>query len=249
MIIISCVYISPSTQQFNEYVNGGNEEYYMNLIADRLIVYLNEAGVCTYRNDPLMDVNQVVIDSNLKAPVLHFAIHSNAAPESLSGRLMGTDVYYYPTSVKGKLLAEITADNFKSIYPYPDKVKTRTATNLAELKRTTAPSVLVEVAYHDNEEDANWIKANIDPIARNFADSIIEFLGDTGETATPTVSATVTTMGSRLNMRSSPTIFSPIIRKIPNGETVQVLERNGNWYNIIYGGTRGYVSRRYLSFM
>ncbi len=248
MIFISCVYISPSTQQFNEYVNGGNEEYYMNLVADALVEYLNAAGVCTYRNSPLMDVNQVVIDSNTKSPVLHFAIHSNAAPDSLSGRLMGTDVYYYPTSTKGRLLAEITADNFKSIYPYPDRVRTRTATNLAELKRTTAPSVLVEVAYHDNVEDANWIKANIDEIARNFADSILEFLGEEGELEQG-VTATVATMGSRLNMRSSPTLFSPIIRKIPNGDTVQVLERKGNWYYVIYGGTRGYVSKRYLSFM
>ncbi len=220
----------------------------MNLIADKLQAYLEEAGVCTYRNDPLMDVNQVVIDSNLKSPVLHFAIHSNAGPESLSGRLQGTDVYYYPTSVRGKMLAEITADNFKSIYPYPDKVKTRTATNLAELRRTTAPSVLVEVAYHDNEEDATWIKNNIDEIARNFADSILEFLGE-GDTNGAGITAQVTTMGSRLNMRSAPTIFSPIIRKIPNGASVQVLERLGNWYNVIYGGTRGYVSRRYLTFM
>ena len=25
------IYLSPSTQEFNPYVNGGNEEYYMNL--------------------------------------------------------------------------------------------------------------------------------------------------------------------------------------------------------------------------
>lgn len=244
MIIISCVYISPSTQQFNEYVNGGNEEQYMNLVADRLVEYLNNAGICTYRNSPLMDVNEVVIDSNSKAPSLHFAIHSNAAPEYLSGKLMGTDVYYYPTSVEGLRLAEITADNFKSIYPNPDKVQIRPSASLAELKRTTAPAVLVETAYHDNVEDAQWIKDNIDAIAENFALSIIEFLG-AETTSTP---ATVVTMGSRLNMRAAPTILSPIIRKIPNGATVNVYNRQGNWYNVEYGGTRGYVSRRYLSF-
>lgn len=247
MIIISCIYLSPSAQQFNEYVNGGNEEYYMNLIADRMEAYLKEAGICFYRNSPLMDVNEIVIDSNLKSPVLHFAIHSNAGPESLSGRLMGTDVYYYPTSVNGKLLAEIVADNFKSIYPYPDKVKTRTSTSFAELKRTTAPAVLVEVAYHDNVEDAEWIKNNIDAIAKNFTDSIIEYLDEEGQE--DGISAQVVTMGSRLNMRSAPTIFSPIVRKIPNGATLTVLERNGNWYKVSYSGQQGYVSKRYLSFL
>ena len=247
MIFISCVYLSPSVQQYNEYVNGGNEEYYMNLIADRLAVYLEESGICYYRNNPLMDVNEVVIDSNTKSPALHFAIHSNAAPEYLSGKLQGADVYYYTTSPQGQLLADIVADNYKDIYPFPDKVMTRPTTSFAELRRTTAPAVLVEVAYHDNEEDANWIKDNIDKIARNFADSIIEYLGLKDEE--DGIPARVSTKGSRLNMRAAPSIFSPIIRKIPNGADIIVLERNGNWYKVSYGGQQGYVSKRYVIFM
>ena len=248
MINISCVYLSPSTQQFNEYVNGGTEEYYMNLIADRMEYYLTEAGICFYRNNPNMDVNEVVIDSNTKNPVLHFAIHSNAAPEALSGRLYGTDVYYYPSSIQGKLLAEIVADNFKSIYPYPDRVQTRTSARFAELRRTTAPAVLVEVAYHDNTEDATWIKNNIDAIAQNFVQSILEYLGEEGELSSG-ISAQVQTMGSRLNMRAAPSLFSPIIRKIPNGASITVLERLGKWYKIIYAGQTGYASKRYITFL
>ena len=30
------VFLSPSLQEYNPYVNGGNEEYYMNLIADEM---------------------------------------------------------------------------------------------------------------------------------------------------------------------------------------------------------------------
>ena len=30
------VYISPSLQEYNPYVDGGNEEYYMNLVADAM---------------------------------------------------------------------------------------------------------------------------------------------------------------------------------------------------------------------
>lgn len=218
----------------------------MNLIADRLEEYLTSSGICCYRNSPEMTVNQITADSNSKNPVLHFALHSNAAPESLSGQLMGTDVYYYPGSVQGRKLAEIVADNFKSLYPYPDKVQTRTSGTLAELRYTKAPSVLVEIAYHDNEEDAAWIKDNIDAIAKNFAQSIEEYLDAEKDGGVP---ALVSTMGSRLNMRSSPSLFAPIIMKIPNGSTVNVLERQGNWYKISYMGQRGYVSRRYLSFM
>ena len=34
------IYLSPSTQEFNQYVGGGNEEQYMNLLADYMEPYL-----------------------------------------------------------------------------------------------------------------------------------------------------------------------------------------------------------------
>ena len=50
-------------------------------------------------------------------------------------------------------------------------------TTLVELRRTKAPAVLVEVAYHDNWEDANWIINNIEAIGRNLALSVADILG------------------------------------------------------------------------
>ena len=46
-----------------------------------------------------------------------------------------------------------------------------------ELRRTRATAILVEVAYHDNVEDANWIINNIESIGRNLALSTADFLG------------------------------------------------------------------------
>lgn len=31
------IYLSPSTQEWNYYVNGGTEEEYMNLLADKMV--------------------------------------------------------------------------------------------------------------------------------------------------------------------------------------------------------------------
>ena len=39
------VFLSPSTQQWNQYVNGGNEEQQMNLIADAMEPYLRSSGI------------------------------------------------------------------------------------------------------------------------------------------------------------------------------------------------------------
>ena len=49
------------------------------------------------------------------------------------------------------------------------------SSTLAELRRTKAPAVLIETAYHDNREDAKWIRDNIDTIARSLAKSVAQY--------------------------------------------------------------------------
>jgi len=39
------IFLSPSTQEWNEYVTGGTEEQYMNLLADRMEPYLRSSGI------------------------------------------------------------------------------------------------------------------------------------------------------------------------------------------------------------
>ena len=46
------IYLSPSTQEKNEYVNGGTEEQYMNLLADKMVPYLDSSGIRYVRNTP-----------------------------------------------------------------------------------------------------------------------------------------------------------------------------------------------------
>ncbi len=163
------VYLSPSTQQSNLYVIGGTEEYYMNLVADAIEPYLEASGISFGRNTPEMTAASSIRQGNAGGYDLYLAIHSNASPEGMYGELMGTDIFYYPTSRNGKRFAQIIAENFKSIYPYPELVDIRATTALGEVRQPTMPSVLVEIAYHDNEVDADWIVDNIYPIARELA--------------------------------------------------------------------------------
>ena len=90
------VFISPSLQEFNPYVEGGNEEYYMKLIADELIPYLIASGITVGRNSPEQSLRQAIDQSNQGDYDLHLAIHSNASPPNMAGQLQGADVYYYP---------------------------------------------------------------------------------------------------------------------------------------------------------
>ena len=171
------VFLSPSLQEWNPYVNGGSEEYYMNLVVDAIEPYLAASGISYARNSPNQTLSQAIAQSNAGSYDLHLAIHSNAAGAGNSGQVRGTDVYYYPTSTKGKRAADIIAENYRDIYPLPDRVRTVSSASLAELKRTKAPAVLIETAYHDNLADAEWIQENIGAIGRNLAQSIAQILG------------------------------------------------------------------------
>ena len=169
------IYLSPSVQEYNKYLNGGDEEYYMNLIADAMEPYLEASGIDFDRNDSSKPVSQAIADSNEGNYDLHLAIHSNAAPEGLKGDLSGVDIYYSPVSYLGKTFANMLAENYKDIYYNPDKVNTVPTTSLGEIRRTKAPAVLIETAYHDNAEDEAWLKENIDNIAEVLAETVAEF--------------------------------------------------------------------------
>lgn len=76
------IYLSPSTQEKNYYVNGGTEEQYMNLLADKMVPYLNASGIRYSRNTPEMTAVSSIAASNAGNYDLHLALHSNAAPEA-----------------------------------------------------------------------------------------------------------------------------------------------------------------------
>lgn len=240
------VYLSPSTQEANLYVNGGTEEQVMNQLADALVPYLRASGIQVVRNTPQMTAASSIRQSNQGAYDLHLALHSNAAPESRYGQVQGSDIYYAPNSTRGKMAAEIIAKNLKDIYPYPSRVRALSTTSLGEVTRTRAPAVLVELAYHDNEADASWIKNNIPEIARNLALSVTEYFDLPLVEPQPEQTGTVRLNWGTLNLRQRPSQNSAIIANIPNNAQVRVLGKTGNWYVVNYNGNVGFASADYI---
>ncbi|MBE6781526.1 MAG: peptidoglycan hydrolase [Ruminococcaceae bacterium] len=242
------IYLSPSTQEFNPYFGGGNEEEYMNLVADAMIPYLNATGINYVRNTPDMTAASSIRASNSGNYDFHLALHSNASGGTV-GSVRGAEFYYYPNSRNGQRAAEIFANNFKTIYPLPDNVKTVPTTTLGEVVRTRAPSVLAEVAYHDNPEDAQWIRNNIDTMAQNLVLSLADYFDipfNFPSTNTRTVYVT-TPLGGNLNVRERPDINSPRVASVPNGAALTVYYDTGEWSLIKYGTITGYVNNRFIS--
>lgn len=241
------IYLSPSTQEFNPFYGGGSEEYYMNLIADAMEPYLAASGIAFVRNTPDMTAASSIAASNAGNYDFHLAIHSNATASG-EGTARGTEVYYYPASRNGKRFAEIAVNNFRMIYPLPDRVRAVATTGIGEVSKTKAPAALIEVAYHDNPQDAQWIRNHIDEIAANLVLSLTEYFGIPFVSPQPIRVATVATAGSRLNIRLKPSINSAVIGKIPNGSEITVYSQISDWYLVGYGGQTGYVSARYVRF-
>lgn len=240
------VFLSPSTQEFNPYITGGNEELYMNLLADRMEPYLRSSGIQYVRNNPAKAAAGAIADSNSAYYDVHIALHSNAAPEFLSGKLRGIDIFFYPGSQSSEQLANIIANNLKSIYPLPEKSNAVPSTALGELTRTKATSVFCELGYHDNYADEAWLKNNLNEIAKNLVQSLCDYFGIPFILPTAIRWGTVTTDGSGLNIRSYPSTSSAVIGSIPNGATVMVNGETNGWYVISYNGIIGYSSSEFI---
>ena len=128
------IYLSPSTQENNLYVNGGTEEEWMNRLADAMEPYLTASGIRYSRNTPDMTAASSIRASNAGNYDLHLALHSNAAPEGQYGQARGILVFYYPGSVQGQRAATLVADGLKTLYPLPNRVRAEPTTSVGEVR-------------------------------------------------------------------------------------------------------------------
>ncbi len=240
------IYLSPSTQEGNMYVTGGSEEYYMNLIADEMEPYLRSSGIGYTRNNPSMTAADAIRESNRGNYDLHLALHSNAAPEAQYGTYRGVDVYYSPISTSGRRAAEIFVRNLKSIYPLPAKVRAVPTTSIGEVTQTRAPAVFLELGYHDNRQDAQWVIDNIGKIARNLVLSLCEYFGIPFVEPIPIRRGVVDVSSGTLNLRSRPSVTSRVIARMPDGAALTVVGQWKEWYVVNYRGLIGYAASRFV---
>lgn len=241
------LFLSPSTQEFNLYVGEGSEEYWMNALADAMEPLLRASGINVTRNDPSRTVSHSILLSNAGNYGFHLALHSNAAPLSLAGKLRGIDLYYFPGKTKAKRMAELLRENLEVIYPLPEQVRAVTTTLLAEVRDTKAPAVLAELGYHDNEEDARWIRENLQEIARALVLGVTEYFALPFQLPRQERPAAATQTSGNLNLRDGPGLEYPILEKIPSGASLTALNSVKNWYIVEYNGVIGFASDAYVT--
>lgn len=241
------IYLSPSTQESNHYVTGGSEEYWMNRLADVMVPYLEACGIQYVRNTPDMTAASSIRASNSGNFDLHVALHSNAAPEGQYGQARGILVFYYPGSAEGRRASEIVAENLKKIYPIPSKVRAVPTTTIGEVRRVRAPSVFLELGYHDNLDDAAWVQNNLDAIARNIVGSLCQYFSLPFLEPRPARQAVVDVEWGGLNIRSRPDLSAPVIAQVYDGTPLTVLNEWEGWYLVQFDDVVGYANSDYIT--
>lgn len=243
------IYLSPSTQENNLYVNGGTEEDWMNRLADAMVPYLNASGIQYVRNTPDMTASSSIRASNAGNYDLHLALHSNASAPQNYGQTRGIIVFFYPASSNGRRAAEIVADNLKVIYPLPNRVRAEGTTSIGEVRLTRAPSVFIELGYHDNPDDASWVQNNLDRIAQNIVLSLTEYFGIPFLYPQSPRQGLVDVNWGHLNIRSRPSTSAPVIARAYDGARLAILNQYQDWYLVSFDGTEGYANSSFITLL
>jgi N-acetylmuramoyl-L-alanine amidase len=163
------IYVSPSQQVNNiGYGNYGSESKRCFEIARALEPILQRCGFVVYTAPQGITFQAAVKESNKYKCDLHICIHTNA----FNGKTRGTLGMY--ASEEGKKLTTSIYNKLSKFTPTAD-LGVRRNLDLFELNKTYAVASYIEVAFHDNKEDASLITLNIEAIASLIARGVCEY--------------------------------------------------------------------------
>ena len=166
------IYISPSDQDANLYAVGNtNEMVQCRKISRALVAALKRCGFEAMENQT-DTMEERVEESNRWGADLHLPVHTNAFNTQVQGtRLMSYDLEgegYRICQTIMKTLAPITPGSSDSVTARP---------GLYEIRAAAAPTAYIEVAFHDNATEAQWIIDHIDDIAEAICKGICNYFG------------------------------------------------------------------------
>lgn len=166
------IYVSPSDQTKNTYGAGNtNEAVQCRQIAQYLVNALKRCGFEAKTNLTASMAARVAESDAWKAD-LHICVHTNAYNEEVTGtRIMCYDLKgegYKASKAIFEVLAPITPGKSENISAHPE---------LYEIRAAKAPTVYLEIDFHDVDEIALWIIENKQKIAETIAKGVCKYYG------------------------------------------------------------------------
>ena len=108
---------------------------------------------------------------------------------------------------------------------------------------------LLELAFHDNPEDAAWIKNNLDEVARILVLALTEYFDIPFFETENRRSGVVDVSWGNLNIRARPTTEAPIIAQAPDGAPLTIINTANGWHLVNFNGTVGYANADYITLL
>ena len=168
------VYLSPSDQRSNSYAAGDTTEAIQcGRIAEACKAALERSGVEVMLGQYDTMANRVAASNRFKAD-LHVPIHSNAC----NGKASGTHLFCYSgdRNSSGYKACQAVLNVLGPVTPgAPDVI--RAYPSLYEVKHPAAPTVYIEVDFHDVVHIAEWIINHTMLIGETIAKGLCEYLG------------------------------------------------------------------------
>ena len=166
------IYISPSSQPTNTYAVGNtNEQEQCRKIAAALKAVLDRCQVPAAAGmDGTMYTR--VKESNQLDTCLHMPIHTNG----FDGTVAGLRIMVSKLGGEAEQIAKAIMETLAPITPgKSDGI--HVMKNLYEINATKAVCVYVEVGFHDNPEEAQWIIDHTQDIAEAIAKALCKHYG------------------------------------------------------------------------
>lgn len=164
------IYLSPSSQPENAYAYGNtNEQEQCRRIAAACEVALKRCGFEVV-NASRGSMYERVAESNEWGADLHVPIHTN----SYDGKVSGTRIFCFSTTGAGYKAAKCVFDTLAPLTPGTSE-NVSVNQNLYEVDYANAPTVYIEVEFHDVAACAKWIIENVVPVGEAIAKGICKY--------------------------------------------------------------------------
>lgn len=166
------IFLTPSNQPENKYAYGNtNEHDQCGKIAEACRVALTRCG---FEVKVAQDVSltEKCSLSNSWGADLHIPIHTNA----YNGKVTGTRMFYYNKNGEGYKACNAIYNVLAPFTPGTSENCSQNQT-LVEMAKPKAPSVYIEVDFHDVPEIAKWIINNTTQIGEKIAEGVCKYYG------------------------------------------------------------------------
>lgn len=238
---MSIVYLNNFINDTCNYSGGGDSKYYINLIIDEIIPYLDTAGisyvrVCNSNFQNTFNIKKCDLYLSLTSGSKCTLINNKAAKENIN-------TFYVEGNCNSKRMACIVTDNMKKLCE--DKLHCVTA-KMCPISCNICKditSVLIHLGDHCSCHKSKWIRENIDNIALNIALSIFEFF------AIPFCGIQKPQKCKckcKASVMSRPSLNSKVLVSVSETSSIKILGQWEDWYIVNYGNGNGYIQSKYI---